>query len=410
MDARRRALLMSGGAMALGPLVGCSSLVPDPLVPDLLRNRAYDTSAADASSSAAKPTAPPTLGAQLPLPPLFDDIERRTFDFFWGIGNPVNGLVPDRYPSPVAVQHRGRRLRADGVRDRRRPRLRHARPGPRAHARHGALLPRRAAGPQARGKTGHKGFFYHFLDMKTGARAWPQRAVDRRHRAAARRHAACAGVLRLAATRTRSRSAMRSTRSTGASTGSGRRCAARSSAWAGAPRKASSRTTGAATTRRCWSCCSRSARRPTRSARAPGARGRESYRDAWGRFMGYEHLSFAPLFGHQYSHVWIDFRGIQDATMRQRGIDYFENTRRAVYAQRAYAIANPKGWLRIRRQRLGLHRVRRPGQLRDVRPQRPVPLLPRLLGARRRPRRAPSTTARSRRPPRCRRCRSRPRS
>jgi Uncharacterized protein conserved in bacteria len=68
-------------------------------VPDLLRNRAYDTSAADATSSAAKPTAPPTLGSQPPLPPLFDDIERRTFDFFWGIGNPVNGLVPDRYPS-----------------------------------------------------------------------------------------------------------------------------------------------------------------------------------------------------------------------------------------------------------------------------------------------------------------------
>jgi hypothetical protein len=60
--------------------------------------------------------------------------------------------------------------------------------------------------------------------------------------------------------------------------------------------------------------------------------------------MGYEHLSFAPLFGHQYSHMWIDFRGIRDATMRERGIDYFENTRRAAYAQRAYAIANPKGW------------------------------------------------------------------
>ena len=35
-----------------------------------------------------------------PLPPLFDDIERRTFDFFWATGNPANGLVPDRYPSP----------------------------------------------------------------------------------------------------------------------------------------------------------------------------------------------------------------------------------------------------------------------------------------------------------------------
>jgi hypothetical protein len=70
----------------------------------------------------------------------------------------------------------------------------------------------------------------------------------------------------------------------------------------------------------------------------------ESHRAAWGRFMGYEHLGFAPLFGHQYSHVWIDFRDIQDATMRERGMDYFENSRRAVYAQRAYAIANPKGF------------------------------------------------------------------
>ena len=65
---------------------------------------------------------------------------------------------------------------------------------------------------------------------------------------------------------------------------------------------------------------------------------------AGARFIGQEHLSFAPLFGHQYSHVWIDFRGIQDAYMRERGIDYFENSRRAIYAQRAYAIANPMGW------------------------------------------------------------------
>jgi len=105
MNLSRRALLMSGGAIALSPLAGCSGLVPDAVVPDLLRNRAYDTSAADATSSAAKPTAPPTLESQPPLPPLFDDIERRTFDFFWGISNPVNGLVPDRYPtkSPCSI-------------------------------------------------------------------------------------------------------------------------------------------------------------------------------------------------------------------------------------------------------------------------------------------------------------------
>jgi len=64
----------------------------------------------------------------------------------------------------------------------------------------------------------------------------------------------------------------------------------------------------------------------------------------WGEFYGYEHLGFGPLFGHQYTHVWIDFRGIQDGEMRERGMDYFENSRRAAYAQRAYAVANPMGW------------------------------------------------------------------
>jgi hypothetical protein len=64
----------------------------------------------------------------------------------------------------------------------------------------------------------------------------------------------------------------------------------------------------------------------------------------WGTFQGYEHLGFAPLFGHQYSHLWIDFRGILDPYMRGHGIDYFENSRRAVLAQRAYAVANAEKW------------------------------------------------------------------
>jgi hypothetical protein len=68
------------------------------------------------------------------------------------------------------------------------------------------------------------------------------------------------------------------------------------------------------------------------------------YDDTWGEHMGQEYLTFAPLFGHQYSHVWIDFQGIQDEYMREKGIDYFENSRRATLAQRAYAIENPDGW------------------------------------------------------------------
>lgn len=64
----------------------------------------------------------------------------------------------------------------------------------------------------------------------------------------------------------------------------------------------------------------------------------------FGTFHGEEHLGFAPLFGHQYSHLWIDFRGIQDSTMRARGSDYFENSRRATRSQRQYAIDNPSGF------------------------------------------------------------------
>ncbi len=55
-------------------------------------------------------------------------------------------------------------------------------------------------------------------------------------------------------------------------------------------------------------------------------------------------MQFAPLFGHQYSQIWIDFRGVRDAYMRGKGIDYFENSRRAALSQRAYATANPNQW------------------------------------------------------------------
>jgi len=64
----------------------------------------------------------------------------------------------------------------------------------------------------------------------------------------------------------------------------------------------------------------------------------------WGTYYGQQQVGFAPLFGHQYSHLWIDFRGIQDDFMRAHGIDYFENSRRATLSQRSYAIANPGQW------------------------------------------------------------------
>jgi hypothetical protein len=64
----------------------------------------------------------------------------------------------------------------------------------------------------------------------------------------------------------------------------------------------------------------------------------------WDTQYGYSYVRFAPLFGHQYSHCWIDFRYWNDGYMSGHGLTYFENSRRATYAQRAYCIANPGGF------------------------------------------------------------------
>jgi hypothetical protein len=167
IDITRRALLTSGSAAALGQLAGCSSFVAD-----LVRNPVYDTSAVDATSSAAQPADPPAFGSAPPLPSLFDDIERRTFDFFWATGNPANGLVPDRHPTsaPASIAAVGFALTAYAIgADRGYITRAQARERTLATVRFFRNAPQ---GPQPRGKTGHRGFFYHFIDMKTGARAW----------------------------------------------------------------------------------------------------------------------------------------------------------------------------------------------------------------------------------------------
>jgi len=64
----------------------------------------------------------------------------------------------------------------------------------------------------------------------------------------------------------------------------------------------------------------------------------------WENIYGCDLLYAGPLFVHQFSHAWIDFRGIQDRFMREKRCDYFENSRRAVYMQREYAQRNPRGF------------------------------------------------------------------
>ena len=65
----------------------------------------------------------------------------------------------------------------------------------------------------------------------------------------------------------------------------------------------------------------------------------ESYE--WRNLYGRELLYSGPLFTHQLSHMWIDFRGIRDEFMREHNSDYFRNSRHATFVQQEYAIRNP---------------------------------------------------------------------
>jgi hypothetical protein len=61
----------------------------------------------------------------------------------------------------------------------------------------------------------------------------------------------------------------------------------------------------------------------------------------WKTIYGRELLYSGPLFTHQLSHLWIDFRDLRDAFMRDHGSDYFQNSREATYVHQEYGIRNP---------------------------------------------------------------------
>jgi hypothetical protein len=88
--------------------------------------------------------------------------------------------------------------------------------------------------------------------------------------------------------------------------------------------------------------------------------------ETWGTFQGQTFLNFAPLFGHQYTASWIDLSGIRDAYMRRHDLDYFENARRATYAQRAYATENPGGWRGYGENVWGLTACNGPGDIKTT--------------------------------------------
>ncbi len=81
----------------------------------------------------------------------------------------------------------------------------------------------------------------------------------------------------------------------------------------------------------------------------------------WENIYDYEFLYAGPLFIHQFSHAWIDFAGIQDDFMREKGSDYFLNTMCATHVQREYARRNPFGFAGYGRDCWGISASDGPG-------------------------------------------------
>lgn len=278
---------------------------------------------------------------------LIGDLERRTFGYFWDTGNRDNGLVPDRYPptsklpSFASIAAVGFGLTAYVI---------GAERGyiTRAQARERTVhtlrfLAQLRQGPEEQGNAGYHGFYYHFLYMENGARYGGSElsTVDT--------SLLLGGVLLSGTYFDRNTPAEREIRDFAEQiyrrvdwTWSQNRPPAIASGWRPETGflRYDWRGYNEATLVYILALGS-----PTHAVESDAwSEWTRTNKNSWGTYSGQEFLSFGPLFGHQYSHVWIDFRGIYDAFARGKGIDYFENSRRAVYANQEYARENPMRW------------------------------------------------------------------
>jgi hypothetical protein len=269
------------------------------------------------------------------------ELQERTFRFFWDTANPENGLIPDRYPTPsyssIAAVGFGLTTYPVGVergyitRQQARQRvlatLRFFHNAPQSSD------PRRAAG--------YRGFFYHFLNMKTGERFEDSElsTVDTAILLAGALFCQSyfAGAdpeeveIRSLVDRIYRRVDWRWAQP---------KPPAISLGWSPEEGFLKYDWRGYNEAMLVYLLALGSPSFPVR--RDAWTEWTSTYDKHWSKLFGQEYLSFPPLFGHQYTHVWTDLRDIRDAYMQRRGLDYFENSRRAVYAQQAYAIANPR--------------------------------------------------------------------
>lgn len=83
----------------------------------------------------------------------------------------------------------------------------------------------------------------------------------------------------------------------------------------------------------------------------------------WRRLYGHDVLYAGPLFIHQFSQMWIDARGIRDDFMRAKDTDYFENSRVATHVQREYAERNPRKFIAYDKNCWGFSATDGPGNV-----------------------------------------------
>lgn len=81
----------------------------------------------------------------------------------------------------------------------------------------------------------------------------------------------------------------------------------------------------------------------------------------WIKIYDIEYNYAGPLFIHQFAHLWIDLKGLNDDYNRKTGIDYFENSKRATYVHQKYGIENPKQFLHYNHFSWGLTASDGPG-------------------------------------------------
>jgi hypothetical protein len=320
-----------------------------------------------ASTLAAPPVhaAAPTTYAALSKPrqAMVDDLERRTFDWFWDSADPKTGLVPDHYPgesfSSIAAVGFGLTAYGVGVE---RGYITRAQAIERTLAtlRFFKSAPQNASEDDA---AGYRGFYYHFLDMKTGKRF--DRGVEL---SSVDTTLLLGGVLFAQTYYDRDTPAEREIRQLADDI-------YRRVDWpwmqAHAPLISMGWTPGGQFIPSDWKGYNEgmlvyilALGSPTHPVKPDAWKAWLSTNDTtWGEFYGQTFLTFAPLFGHQYSHVWVDFRGIRDDWNRKHDLDYFENSRRATYSQRSYAIANPGKWTGYDANVWGLTACNGPGDI-----------------------------------------------